>query len=121
MPDSNENSAKNIKKSRGRPRIDATPIGLRLAPEQLQRLDAWIAQQADRPTRPEAIRRLIEAGLAAREKIPIKNRQAAGAKGEPITSIEETEANLRVTEKRLSVCMARIDRCEATGRHEEAR
>src|SRR4051812_33488589 len=58
----------NIKKSRGRPRVDATAIGLRVPPEQLVRLDAWIARQpGPKPTRPEAIRRLIEAGLNATE------------------------------------------------------
>ena len=55
-----------IKKPRGRPRIDATPIGLRLPPDQLARLDAWIASQpAPKPTRPEAVRRLIDTALTA--------------------------------------------------------
>ena len=64
----------NIKKSRGRPRIDATPIGLRIPPPQLARLDAWIANQPDpKPTRPEAIRRLIETGLKAGDPLPIRS------------------------------------------------
>ncbi len=37
---------------------------LRLEPEQLARLDAWIASQTDpKPSRPEAVRRLMEQGL----------------------------------------------------------
>jgi hypothetical protein len=35
--------------------------------DQLEALDAWIAKQDDpKPTRPEAIRRLIEIGLKAK-------------------------------------------------------
>ncbi|WP_255702286.1 hypothetical protein [Roseomonas cutis] len=36
---------------------------LRLQPEALARLDAWIAQQEDAPSRPEAVRRLLDAAL----------------------------------------------------------
>ena len=37
---------------------------VRMRAEQFEQLDGWIARQGDpRPTRPEAIRRLIEAGL----------------------------------------------------------
>ena len=37
-------------------------IGVRLQPDQLVRLDAWIATLPDpKPTRPEAIRRALEA------------------------------------------------------------
>jgi hypothetical protein len=55
----------NIKKSRGRPRVDATAIGLRLPPDKLAQLDAWIARQGSpKLTRPEAIRRLLDAGLS---------------------------------------------------------
>jgi hypothetical protein len=45
-----------------------TLIGVRLQPDQLAPVDAWIGQQADLPTRPEAIRRLIELGLEATKK-----------------------------------------------------
>lgn len=57
----------NIEKSkRGRPRTDATPIMVRLQPNQLAALDRWIGAQPDpKPSKPEAIRRLIEKGIAA--------------------------------------------------------
>jgi metal-responsive CopG/Arc/MetJ family transcriptional regulator len=43
-----------------------TLVGVRLQPDALSELDAWVAEQAGRkPTRPEAIRRLIKLGLAA--------------------------------------------------------
>jgi hypothetical protein len=52
------------KKRRGRP---ATGKGegvlVRFRPEGLDNVDAWIARQADAPSRPEAIRRLVEIGL----------------------------------------------------------
>jgi len=53
------------KRPPGRPRTDAISIHLRIVPKQLIVLDAWIAAQPDpKPSRPEAIRRLVEAGLA---------------------------------------------------------
>lgn len=47
----------------GRPRVDATPITVRMPPDQLARLDAWAAAQPDKPTRPEAVRRLVDKAL----------------------------------------------------------
>lgn len=47
----------------GRPAINATPITVRVPPEQLSNLDKYISKQPDRPTRPEAIRRLVEKAL----------------------------------------------------------
>jgi hypothetical protein len=41
-------------------------IGVRLLPEPLAALDAWIAKQREPVSRPEAIRRLVEAGLKAK-------------------------------------------------------
>ena len=48
----------------GRPRVDATPITVRVHPPQLAALDAWISEQSEpNMSRPEAARRLIDAGL----------------------------------------------------------
>lgn len=54
------------KKRRGpAPTGVGTLIGVRLLPSNLSALDAWIAIQCEpRPTRPEAIRRLVGKGLA---------------------------------------------------------
>jgi hypothetical protein len=62
-------------RGRGRPRGSRTTfigkaIGLRLYPEIDRRLDAWIAKQDDTPSRPEAIRRLVELGLDAWDANP---------------------------------------------------
>ena len=60
-------SISETKKNRGgRPKVGATPLMVRVPPGELARLDEWIARQLEpRPTRPEAIRRLVERGLAA--------------------------------------------------------
>ena len=42
------------------------PITVRLQPVPLRELDLWAKSQDDRPSRPEAIRRLIELGLKAK-------------------------------------------------------
>jgi hypothetical protein len=52
------------KKRRGpAPTGKGTPLFVRLQPPALALLDAWIAGQDDKPSRPEAIRRLIEQAL----------------------------------------------------------
>jgi hypothetical protein len=49
------------RKARGRPKVDAKQIGLRLPPTQLAQLDVWIARQPDpKPSRPEAIRCILD-------------------------------------------------------------
>ena len=56
------NAIGNIRK-RGRPPTGAKPIMVRVAPDQLARIATWIDEQPDKPSEPEAIRRLVEAGL----------------------------------------------------------
>lgn len=51
------------KRSPGRPRTNATPVLVRLPPDQLAALDAWIEDQEDVPSRPAAIRTILERGL----------------------------------------------------------
>lgn len=38
-------------------------IGVRIQPEPLASIDAWSSKQPDKPSRPEAIRRLVDIGL----------------------------------------------------------
>jgi hypothetical protein len=53
------------KKRIGRPPVGSTLVGVRLPPDELAALDAWIATQDDpRPSRPEAIRHHLKRGLA---------------------------------------------------------
>jgi hypothetical protein len=59
------------KKSRGRPKKKGGvyPVtAVRLAPELGAAVDKWAGSQPDGPTRSEAIRRLVELGLKAKEK-----------------------------------------------------
>lgn len=56
------------KRGRGRPVIGAVGVHVKLPPAELEALDQWVAAQADSPSRPEAIRRLMNVGLAARAK-----------------------------------------------------
>jgi hypothetical protein len=51
------------RKSRGRPKGDASSIHLRLPADQLAALDAFIAKQPKPVSRPEAIRAFVAAGL----------------------------------------------------------
>lgn len=54
-----------ITKKRGpKPTGKGTLIGVRLLPDVLQPLDKWIGEQPDpKPSRPEAIRRLVKKAL----------------------------------------------------------
>ena len=53
-------------KKRGRPKTTGKGelIGVRILPPLLKELDAWIRSQEPRPSRPEAIRKFLEQGLA---------------------------------------------------------
>ena len=59
------------KKGPGRPRTGiGAAIGLRLYPNLEERLDSWIERQKDEPSKPEAIRRLLEQALALPQNMP---------------------------------------------------
>lgn len=69
--DSNMGSSKKrvILKRRGRPATGNDPVrAFRMSDEFMVRIDAWSADQEDRPSRAEAIRRLVELGLKAKSK-----------------------------------------------------
>jgi hypothetical protein len=55
------------KKRPGRPKTTGTgtQISVRVLPPLLKRIDAWAKHQDDKPTRPDAMRRLIERALDA--------------------------------------------------------
>lgn len=57
------------KKRPGRPKTTGvgTQISVRVLPPLLKRIDAWAKDQDDKPTRPDAMRRLIERGLPGKE------------------------------------------------------
>lgn len=52
------------KKRRGPPPTGVgTPVQVRMSPDQLARLDKWVKAQPDKPSRPEAVRRLVDTAL----------------------------------------------------------
>ena len=58
-----------MRRKLGRPRVDSEDVHVRLTRPALDTLDAWIASQPEpRPSRPEAIRRLLAEALA---KVPL--------------------------------------------------
>jgi hypothetical protein len=52
------------KPKRGRPPIDTEAVNVRMPTLSLKAVDDWRRKQNDLPSRPEAIRRLVELGLA---------------------------------------------------------
>jgi hypothetical protein len=58
--------------------VDATPVNTRFPPDELRALDEWIDRQADQPSRPEAVRRLVGRQLAVEPDSAAK--PSAGAK-----------------------------------------
>ena len=54
-------------------------VGLRLQPGLLARVDRWAASQKDDPSRPEAILRLVELGLANAQRAGVPTKKAAKA------------------------------------------
>ena len=48
-----------------RPAQPGTPVMVRMQPDQLETVDAWAEAQDDQPSRPEAVRRLVDWGLRA--------------------------------------------------------
>jgi hypothetical protein len=58
------------KPTKGRPTVDSEAVNVRLERPSIVALDDWRREQPDLPSRPEAIRRLIEAGLKATKAEP---------------------------------------------------
>jgi hypothetical protein len=94
------------KKTRAAPPTDkGTLIGVRLPPATLARVDRWAASQQDDPSRPEAIRRLVELGLGIAQRAGARTKKAAKAAemaseeidrlGDPLATDEERRLRKR--------------------------
>src|SRR5437867_3480158 len=57
-------------------------IGVRIQPDQMAALDDWIDEQEDDPSRPEAIRRLVELGLATAQRAGARIKKSSEMAGE---------------------------------------
>ena len=66
-------------KKRGRPKTTGKGelIGVRILPPLLKELDAWIGRQEPSLSRPEAIRRFLERGLARSSDRPAAGKRKA--------------------------------------------
>jgi hypothetical protein len=53
-----------VKKKRGPPPKGSKGLYVKVPPDELAALDAWIKQQSDKPSRPEALRRLAKIVLS---------------------------------------------------------
>jgi ribosomal protein S20 len=77
---------------RGRPKTTGKGIliGVRIHPSALKALDSWIKRREDQPSRPEAIRQLVEQALSA-----VKS----GLPPSPATAEKAAELAARAIEK----------------------
>jgi hypothetical protein len=79
------------KKRRGPPATGkGTLLGVRLQPALLGRLDEWAESQEDKPSRPEAIRRLVEKALP-----PVRPKRTSPP-GERTAKATKREADTRI-------------------------
>jgi hypothetical protein len=69
--------SKTRKSGRGRPFVGATPIQVRMPPDEVANLDNWISNQKTQHTRPEAIRRLVEKAIGRSPHRARPNREKA--------------------------------------------
>jgi hypothetical protein len=68
------------RKKRGRPATGQDPVtAIRLSSKLREDVNAWAARQLDKPGRSEAIRRLVELGLARAGRAGTRNKKAAKA------------------------------------------
>lgn len=93
------------KKKRGRPATGRDPVTAIRLPEDLRvRVEAWAAKQGDAPSRSEAIRRLVEIGLASVNTAKPTNKKsaakAAGLAGEMVDYLSDHSVPADVREKR---------------------
>ncbi len=51
------------KKKMGRPSVDSDQVRTRMHRDLLNKLDSWRDKQPDKPSRPEAVRRLVQKAL----------------------------------------------------------
>jgi hypothetical protein len=76
------------RKKRGPPATGkGEPVVVRMQPPQLRALDDWISKQKPPfPSRPEAVRRLVEVGLAHSAKRPARYPEKVASKATELAS-----------------------------------
>ncbi len=97
-----------LRKRRGRPATGQDPVtAIRLSSELRNEVDVWAAKQADKPSRSESIRRLVELGLASAQRAGARGKKAAKASemaGQEIDRLADpsaTEEERQLRKRRL--------------------
>ena len=73
----------------GRPRTGITPmVGVRISDETRSRIERWAAKQTGKPGLSEAVRRLVEIGLAGAKPVRRFISKVAGAKAKQMAGRE---------------------------------
>ena len=98
-----------VPKKRGRAATgqDDPVTAIRLSSELRENVDAWAAGQIDEPGRSEAIRRLVEMGLASARRAEVRTKRSATASemaGEEIDRLGDpsaTDEELQIRKRRL--------------------
>lgn len=62
-------SIDSAKKPKGRPKVDSEAVNVRMERDLIERVDAYRRFEPDLPSRPEAIRRLVEKALASEREV----------------------------------------------------
>jgi hypothetical protein len=95
---------KTRKSRRGRPFVGAIPVQVRMPPAELASLDDWIARQDNTPSRPEAMRRLVERALrrSALQRAPNKKtaRKASTLAAREIENLGDSSQPLEEQQRR---------------------
>ncbi|MGY3443477.1 hypothetical protein [Bradyrhizobium sp. USDA 4473] len=88
-----------ISKGRGRPKTTGPGTGIlvKMHDPELEAIDEWIEKQADEPSRPEAIRRLLQIALtsstAVRPKTESQRQRARDMAGKAIDKVADSTAS----------------------------
>src|SRR5262252_11208439 len=97
-----------LRKKRSRRTTGHDPLmTIRFSSELRKRVDAWAAKQSDKPTRPEAILRLVERGLETihrRESAPNRAAKASEMAAREVDRISDpsaTEEERQLRKRRL--------------------
>ena len=84
------------KRGRGRPKLGAIPVLVRLLPAQAALLDEWRKNTDDKPGRPEAIRRILEQNFPRPPEAPVATMRS----GEKASDLADRAAQ-RLVDKSL--------------------
>src|SRR6476620_4222418 len=96
-----KSSRVNTKTPKKRAAVTGDLIGVRVPPDMAKQLDDWRRKQDDLPGRPEAIRRLIEAGLASTQGVkPVGKRATAESDAMAGNEIDRVHNNAATPEQR---------------------